>query len=405
MDRIECAPRDGWPQILDRDAGISYHSGGAEPATGGDDGRLWWAEDVRYEFTEAEVDRIEEATEELHARCLDAADRAVSLGPDALGEIFGLPRWFADYAARSWRRGDPALLGRMDLAFDPATGDVSLLEYNADTPTLAVETAVAQWQWLEALHPDADQFNSLHERLIGRLGEIGGLVGGETLHFVAQESSAEEWAHASYYADLAAQAGVRAALVNLPDIGWDGAAFRDLENNPIRFFHKLHPWEWVREEEFGRHLAPEDAAREPAGVLEPPWKAILSDKAVLPLLHEMFPRHPNILPAFRGRVSEADGPVPGGDWVEKPCLGREGANVRMLTAGGRAVVDETGGPYGAPGARFVTQRRARLTTFEGGWTALVGSWMVGDKAAGMILRESRAKILQDNSRVVPHLFR
>jgi glutathionylspermidine synthase len=29
-----------------------------------------------------------------------------------------------------------------------------------------VEAAVAQWYWLEDLHPKLDQFNSIHERLI-----------------------------------------------------------------------------------------------------------------------------------------------------------------------------------------------------------------------------------------------
>ena len=32
--------------------------------------------------------------------------------------------------------------------------------------------------------------------------------------------------------------------------------------------------------------------------IEPPWKAILSNKGILPLLWEMFPGHPNLLPAF-----------------------------------------------------------------------------------------------------------
>ena len=39
---------------------------------------------------------------------------------------------------------------------------------------------------------------------------------------------------------------------------------------------------------------------EDAGVrwLEPAWKSIISNKALLPLLWEMFPNHPNLLPAY-----------------------------------------------------------------------------------------------------------
>ena len=32
--------------------------------------------------------------------------------------------------------------------------------------------------------------------------------------------------------------------------------------------------------------------------IEPPWKLIMSNKAILPLLWEMFPNHPNLVPAY-----------------------------------------------------------------------------------------------------------
>ena len=44
---------------------------------------------------------------------------------------------------------------------------------------------------------------------------------------------------------------------------------------------------------FGARLA-----KAPTRWIEPPWKAILSNKGILPLLWEMFPDHPNLLPAY-----------------------------------------------------------------------------------------------------------
>ena len=41
-----------------------------------------------------------------------------------------------------------------------------MLEYNADTPTSLVEAASPQWFWMEDRFPGADQWNSLHERLV-----------------------------------------------------------------------------------------------------------------------------------------------------------------------------------------------------------------------------------------------
>ena len=48
-----------------------------------------------------------------------------------------------------------------------------LLEYNADTPTALLEASVAQWFWLQDCFPTADQFNSIHERLIDALMKYG----------------------------------------------------------------------------------------------------------------------------------------------------------------------------------------------------------------------------------------
>lgn len=85
--------------------------------------------------------------------------------------------------------------------------------------------------------------------------------------------------------------------------------------------------------------------------------------------------------------------INGGDCVQKPCLGREGANVALIRKG--LTMASTDGPYAPEDARFVTQALAILPQ-RSGCNALIGSWVVGDAAAGMILR--------GNSRVLPHLF-
>jgi hypothetical protein len=46
------------------------------------------------------------------------------------------------------------------------SGAPRMLEYNAGTPTALLEAGVVQWHWLQDVHPEADQFNSLHEQLI-----------------------------------------------------------------------------------------------------------------------------------------------------------------------------------------------------------------------------------------------
>lgn len=389
MIRKPGQPRPDWQDRL-ADIGLTYHSNGLEPAPGLGGG-LWWHEGDYWEVTEAEVDTLDDATMALHTLCLSAVDHLVRHEPHRLSGEFGMAEWMADYTCRSWLRGDPALMGRMDLAWDAATGTAKLLEYNADTPTLAIETALAQWFWLQTVHPSVDQFNSLHEALLDGFRALVPMIGDRPMHFAAFADAPEEWAHATYFRDLAHQAGLQTQPIAIPNIRWNEAAreFRDEQENRIHFMHKLYPWEWIATDAFGSFFA-----QDTLGVVEPPWKAVLSHKSILPLLWQLNPGHPNLLEAHHG-------PAPAnGDWVEKPALGREGANIRMLHDG--QVTTSTDGSYG-DGA-IVSQRGAPMLT-QDGWTTVIGSWIAFDKACGIIFRESRDVVVRENSRVLPHLFR
>src|SRR6202035_6105972 len=89
---------------------------------------------------------------------------------------------------------------------------------------------------------------------------------------------------------------------------------------------KLYPWEWMLHDEFGARLA-----GAPTRWIEPPWKALLSNKGILPLLWEMFPDHPNLLPAFF--EDDPNAASLGGSFVRKPLYSREGANVALVSGG------------------------------------------------------------------------
>jgi glutathionylspermidine synthase len=99
--------------------------------------------------------------------------------------------------------------------------------------------------------------------------------------------------------------------------------------------------------------------------IEPPWKMLLSNKGILPVLWELYPGHPNLLEAH------FDGPGPLTSWVQKPLLGREGANITLHRPGEDF---RTGGEYGAEG--FVYQDMARIESFDGKYP-VVGSWLIG----------------------------
>ena len=162
MRREASAPR---PNFDEEAAEIGFHFARI-------DGEPYWDESARYVFSMREIeDDLESSTAELHALCLDLVARVV--GSEELMQRLRIPRHAWDVIAQSWARRDPSLYGRFDFAYD-GKEKPKLLEYNADTPTSLFETAVVQWRWLEQLiaqerlPKDADQFNSLHERLIAR---------------------------------------------------------------------------------------------------------------------------------------------------------------------------------------------------------------------------------------------
>lgn len=106
--------------------------------------------------------RQESAAFELHSMMLEAVDEVVH--SDVLLDEFGIPPELWPSVRRSWRSRHTDFLGRLDLLWD-GEGEPKLAEYNADTPTVLVESAAAQRQWCRAVHPDKGQFNVLDEAL------------------------------------------------------------------------------------------------------------------------------------------------------------------------------------------------------------------------------------------------
>jgi glutathionylspermidine synthase len=387
MQRIACDERPDW-KAKAAEAGFTFHT---------IDGARYWDERAYYAFTLEQIERdIEEPTGELDAMCRELVARAVS--DERMLQVLRIPERFWTYIAASWKRGDPSLYGRFNLSYS-GQGPAKLLEYNADTPTSLYETGVFQWKWLEdasarnVVPQNADQYNSLHEKLIDGWREIGqNLEGfGGHVHLGGALDDPEDGGTVQYLEDTARQAGLTTTAIKMDDIGrTPKGVFVDLADKPIELMFKLYPWEWMFREQFGQFLA-----GSPTRWLEPPWKAILSNKGILPLLWAMYPRHPNLLPAFFEDDPKAA--ELGNSFVRKPLYSREGSNVSIMVGGEQ--IDQDEGPYGAEG--FVRQGVATLPQFDGNYAA-IGSWIVAGKPCGLSVREDSSPITKNTSRFLPH---
>lgn len=387
MRRLPMPERADWRGSAER-MGFRFHHM---------EGMPYWDETACIAFTLEEVEcDLEAPAGELHAMCLDLVDQAS--GSEALMERLRVPAPYRDLVASSWRAREPSLLGRMDFAYGgqgPGRLPAKLLEYNADTPTSLFEAAVFQWTWLEemtgsgALPQGADQFNSLHEALVAA---YRGLPRDSLLHFTCDASSIEDHGTIAYMMDCALQGGQRPKFVGIDRIGVDARGrFTDEDELVVDRLSKLYPWEWMFADGFGPKI-PGSGTR----FVEPPWKALISSKAILPVLWEAHEGHPNLLPAYFGDDERA---ASMGDRVRKPVFSREGANTSLIL-GGEAVA-ETAGPYGAEG--FVHQAAASLFRSEAGY-ALVGAWIVGGEPHGVGIREDASPITGNLSRFLPHVI-
>ena len=370
MQRLRVPPRPDYARRVEAQ-GLSFHARCG-----------YWTEDACYRLTVDEVDTLEAATAEIYALYGEALDRVIEQG--RLSEL-AVPEPFHAALASSWRCRSPSVYGRFDLAYD-GHSPPKLLEYNADTPTSLLESAVIQWTWREEVYPGADQFNSIHERLIAAWSKLPDKSPVAIGCLTDQE---EDWVCSAYLLDTLVQSGRGGAIVELGDVGWDAARrmFVDEVNSPIQQLFKLYPWEWLMREEFGPHLLDSQTL-----FIEPMYKAALSCKGMLPLLWEYFPGHPNLLETHRrpGRLTS---------YARKPLLSREGQNITLVREG--VAVAECGGVYGEEG--YVYQGLCPLPSIDG-VHPVIGSWIIAGEPAGIGIRESQGLVTTDQSRFVPHWF-
>ena len=343
------------------------------------DGETYWDESAYYEFSAGEIDHIEDVTMELNQMCGSLVEYVFAHN---LHERLAIPAEYFEYAKKSWKRDQSSIYGRFDLRYD-GKEEPKLLEFNADTPTALFEASVIQYFWLEDVNPGRDQFNSIHEKLLALMQEnIKTSVGPNTLYFSCVKDHLEDLTTTEYLRDLAIQAGLRTEHIFIDDVGYDAdfVRFVDLEDKEIKFMFKLYPWEWLISEPFGKHLFYTDIT-----LFEPAWKMVLSNKAILPLLWEMYPGHKNLIPSFR------EPPEGATTYVEKPFFSREGEGIRVGTR-----FDGGHGPV-------IYQEYKELPRFSGNYP-VIGSWVIGTEAAGIGIREDTTPITNNMSRFVPHLF-
>ncbi len=377
MKRIAITPRDDRQKKVEA-LGLVYHT---------PEGKKYWDESAYYEFSSSEVDFIEQATNELQEMCLHAAQHIID--KERFEELH-IPRIVEPLIKQAWEAEPPSLYGRFDFAFDGI--NLKLLEYNADTPTALLEASVIQWFWLQERFSDADQFNSIHEKLLAHWQEVKAHLKGPVLYFVSTDDF-EDIMTVTYLQDLAEQSKILTQSFLIDEIGWNATrtCFVDRDEQEIISLFKLYPWEWLIHEDFGPELI---EVHDRMQWIEPIWKMLWSNKGFLPILWELYPNHPYLLEAYFNEPRSMS------EYVKKPLFSREGANIEIYTNRGLRLA--TPGEYGTEG--YIFQAIAPVPNFDENYP-VIGSWVIDGASAGMGIRESDKLITDNLSRFVPHLFK
>lgn len=384
MKRVILPKREQW-QTAHTEIGFDYFN---LPSR---DGSLYWSEGVAYEFTLKQIEQLEDASNELHQMCLHVVTDMIQRGN--YPNYFQLPKEAISSIEQSFKNKAPTLYGRFDFTYDGEA--IKMLEYNADTPTGLLEASVAQWLWIEQVKniPHRDQFNRIHEALIEQWKLL--YTPQTTVHFAASQAAGrEDWGNLEYLMDTAFQAGLNVSELAIENIGWDGENFVDLTDQTIKHLFKLYPWEWIWSEPFSKHI------QQQTEWIEPCWKMLLSNKAILVELWKHFPHHPLLVEshAFDPHANYA------GKWVRKPILSREGANIRIIQD--NLDCGEASGSFyfqDYDQAGYVMQRWVD-TPLHQGMLPTLGLWMVGDTCAGLSLREDVFDVIGNDAHFAAHYF-
>lgn len=373
MERVFVAPRPGYREKIEA-LGFDFH---------GD----YWREEACYRLSSNEVEMLETATAEAYRMYCDAVEYILNDQPEFMERILQLPPEICERIRRSWDEDELSLYGRFDFLVDKS-GVPRILEFNADTPTSLLEASVIQWQWKEDLFPASDQYNGIHEGLVQSWKDM--FPAGSEIHFAGALDDHEDTGTLQYLASTAMEAGFSTRVLDMNSLDLRDGCFYDPSGEQVKRCFKLYPWEWMVDESADGCLAD-------VQWVEPIWKLLMSNKAILKVLSDLFPDSPYVLPCYLSRPES-------GLFCKKPVYSREGHNVSVLEIRNweeRVRLAETEGDYNK--GAYVYQEYVEPTAYSGRYP-VIGSWVVGGEPAGIGIRENRTEITGNLSEFVPHII-
>ena len=303
--------------------------------------------DQLVQITQNEAEAYYTATNELYDMYVEAAEYVIE------NELFfelGIPFNLVEAIKKSWENDVHwHIYGRFDLAGGVDGKPIKLIEFNADTPTSLVESALLQWALLQHNNMNEEkQFNTIYESITQNFKRVITLFDDTTtfeerydgwkILFSSISGNDEEEASTRFLQQIATDAGFNTSFEYLENTNFDENGIYDSDENNYEYWFKLYPWEDIAidEPELATTLT-NIMKNQKAIILNPAYTLLFQSKGMLKILSDLFPDSPYLL-------QTSFEPLDNIKQVEKTVFGREGANTKIIEANG-SISSQTEGPY------------------------------------------------------------
>lgn len=361
-----------------------------------------WDESSAYLMSRDDVDEIVSAISSVVSMAREAADFLL----DGEWGTFGMSNEIFELVRNSFDSRETEFFTRYDFAYT-ADGSLKLVGIEPDSPRYLVETAHTQRTWLfdmfgnKVKNHKVTQLNSIPEMILEAFKEFKN--NDKNLHvFTSSLERGEDSISSSYIKGLARTCGLNVSGHRMKDLIWDkfSNVWVDEKGDEVTSFYKHYPWELIMSSPSSKNFIEhyEDFKQ----TLDPLWKIIMSNRAVLPAMYHLFPDSKILSPAKLDDVTGI-----GEDYVMSPVLLSSSRNEmgvlkgRAFTSWGENMKDLSNQPTIAYRKLDMPKR---YRDASGGYRfTFLSVFTVGGSLAGIGVRESRLPLLGAHSTFKPHV--
>ncbi|OMJ69235.1 hypothetical protein SteCoe_33088 [Stentor coeruleus] len=350
-----------------------------------------------YAMTENFAAKVLAGSVELNYMSLKATKKVVD-SDELLGK-FMIPEVFWHMIRRSWEERTDYLAGRLDLAFNGK--NVKMIEYNADSAGVFIESGLIMEKWAKATGCDVgiETCSGFHKSFVDFWKNYNK---NSRVHVLIDNEDIEELYMGKYMCRILKEAGLdyfesikNSGLSKLPD-----GTIVDSDNIPLTLVWKTWNWNTILNDYLTQ---PQDTEivtlsnvflNPKINVIEPLWKIITTNKALMAVICEMLPNHPRILKT----VFELTEDMKKNSYVVKPITGRQGQNIKIVQVDEKDNENEEEKKIENNGNIY--QEYFKLPVYNG-YMPILGSWIVRGQPQGFLIRDSRELITEYQSYILP----